>query len=66
MDAQGARDLAIRIASNPAVAARRAPVDAPSGSLPLYQWFGGRTTEATEPPAPAKRAPTRRRRVRPA
>jgi hypothetical protein len=65
MDAQGARDLARRIGSNPEGAARPAPADAPAGSLPVYQWFGGGTApRATEPSPSAKRPSLRRLRFR--
>jgi len=62
MDAEGARELARRIGSNPESAARPVPADVPSGALPLYQWFGGgRTTRPTAEPAPPAETPSPRR-----
>jgi len=65
MDAEGARELARRIGSNPKSAAQPVPADAPAGALPLYQWFGGDTTArtTTEPSPPAER-PARKLRFR--
>jgi hypothetical protein len=65
MDAEGARELARRIGSNPESAARPVPADAPAGALPLYQWFGGGTAARTaEPSARAERPSLRRLRFR--
>ena len=64
MDAQGARDLARRIGSNPGLTARPAPADVPDDSLPLYRWVGGGGGRAAarmaEPSTPVRRTWLRR------